>query len=108
MVITCHKCAISSFCDFRGSSPTRHGDKIYLCDVIGGYAQSPIDPQKLSEDLRVKYETGKTHLSLVSINIISGEFIFPRLVKIMHPKLKEAPKRETIHIMKNGTNGTSR
>lgn len=48
--MTCDKCRVASTCPSKGSSPMKLGRQTALCNLLGGYGRTPVDPLILSAE----------------------------------------------------------
>ena len=71
--MTCDRCLVSKTCPKSGSSPLTHKSKRYVCRLVGGYGQKPVDESILSEESKKIAKRDGYCITLAEIPIIQED-----------------------------------
>ena len=94
----CHKCKIANYCDQKGSSPlVLSNKKELLCQIVGGYGRVDIDPKRLSDTSKKKFNEGNRCVSIVEVPKITDGFVHRKTISVFHPPVKHP--REVSNVM---------
>jgi hypothetical protein len=82
----CNDCAISKYCPSRGISPIMLSNKkTALCRLVGGYGKTPVDPDILSEESRMRMSENGSCLTIAEIPVVHESDYVYTVIKIFHP-----------------------
>lgn len=87
LAMVCQRCQLSNKCPEKGSSPLRINKReVKMCNIIGGYSQEPINPNKLSARSRRLAKENGPCLSIVEVPKIdkSSGLVYEQTTKVFH------------------------
>jgi hypothetical protein len=83
--MVCDKCAVSTTCPKKGSSPISISTSVLKCKIIGGFGTTPMDRSSMSEESIKTSDRDGPCLTVAEVPRTNGSSVEWDVVKIFAP-----------------------